>query len=151
MTTPPALTSIRLPTTQRWLTYAALLLVAFSGALWYLMHHLLQWGWMLTERRLLITHGVMAAFSLVVVGGLLPLHIRLAWRTRRHLVSGLIALALMTLLGLSGLLLYYSGEDWRDGADWLHTVVGFMAMLAIPAHIWVGKRSRGRPPSNQRS
>ena len=131
--------SIRLPSMQRWVTYMTLVLVALSGVLWYLMHDLLQWGWMVTERRLLITHGVAAAISLIVVGGLLPLHIRLAWRTRRNLVSGLVTLLLMALLGVSGLLLYYSGEDWREGVRWLHLGVGLIGVLAMPAHVWVGR------------
>lgn len=88
MTKPSHVFSIRLPNMQRWITYLALAIVAASGVLWYLLHDLLQWGWMLTERRLLITHGVAATFSLVVIGGLLPLHIRLAWRIRRNLMSG---------------------------------------------------------------
>lgn len=136
--------SIRLPSTQRWLTYLVLVLVSLSGALWYLIHDWLQWGWMLTERRLLITHGVAAGIALVVVGGLLPLHIRLAWRTRRNLVSGLITLLLITLLAVSGLLLYYSGEDWRDGARWLHIGVGFIGILAMPAHVWLGRNRKAR-------
>lgn len=131
--------SIRLPSMQRWVTYMTLVLVALSGVLWYLMHDLLQWGWMVTERRLLITHGVAAAISLIVVGGLLPLHIRLAWRTRRNLVSGLVTLLLMALLGVSGLLLYYSGEDWREGVRWLHIGVGLIGVLAMPAHVWLGR------------
>ena len=139
MTTSAPMFSIRLPDMQRWVNYMSLVLVALSGVLWYLMHDLLQWGWMVTERRLLITHGVAAAISLIVVGGLLPLHIRLAWRTRRNLVSGLVTLLLMALLGVSGLLLYYSGEDWREGVRWLHLGVGLIGVLAMPAHVWVGR------------
>ncbi len=139
MTTPAPMFSIRLPSMQRWVTYMTLVLVALSGVLWYLMHDLLQWGWMVTERRLLITHGVTAAISLIVVGGLLPLHIRLAWRARRNLVSGLVTLLLMALLGVSGLLLYYSGEDWREGVRWLHIGVGLIGVLAMPAHVWLGR------------
>jgi hypothetical protein len=139
MTTPAPMFSIRLPSMQRWVTYMTLVLVALSGVLWYLMHDLLQWGWMVTERRLLITHGVAAAISLIVVGGLLPLHIRLAWRARRNLVSGLVTLLLMALLGVSGLLLYYSGEDWREGVRWLHIGVGLIGVLAMPAHVWLGR------------
>ena len=116
------------------------MLVGISGALWWLLHDLLQWGWILTERRLLVTHGVAAAATLVVVGGLLPLHIRLAWRTRRNLISGFLTFLLMASLGLSGLLLYYSGEDWRDWVRWAHIGAGLIGSLAVPIHIWFGKQ-----------
>lgn len=131
--------SVRLPGIQRWLTYFALSLVALSGLLWYVLHDLFRFGWMITERRLLVTHGIAAAFSLVVIGGLLPLHIRLAWRIGRNLTSGIVSLSVMALLGLSGLMLYYSGEEWRDPVRWLHIGVGIVGIFALPAHIWLGR------------
>lgn len=87
MSTHPALSN-RLPKAQRWSTYATLIAVALSGIAWWLLHDVLRSGWTLAERRLLISHGVAAAAALVVVGALLPLHVRLAWRIRRNLRFG---------------------------------------------------------------
>lgn len=142
--TTQAISSIRLPTPQRWATYVVLVVVGVSGLAWSLLHDVLQWGWMLSERRLLITHGVSAAITLVVVGGLLPLHIRLALRVKRNIRSGIAALVLMALLGSTGILLYYGGEDWRDGVRWTHIVLGTVACLAVPAHVWLGRRRKAR-------
>lgn len=136
--------SIRLPKAQRWATYLALIAVAASGIAWSLLHDVLQWGWMLAERRLLITHGIAAAATLVIVGGLLPLHIRLAWRVRRNLTSGIVALTVMALLTATGLLLYYGGEEWRDWVRWMHVGGGLVAVLVIPIHIWLGRRRLAR-------
>ncbi|WP_424196726.1 hypothetical protein ACMYR3_16835 (plasmid) [Ampullimonas aquatilis] len=136
--------SIRLPKAQRWMTYLALIAVVISGIVWWLLHDVLQWGWILAERRLLISHGIAAAATLVIVGGLLPLHIRLAWRIRRNLSSGLAALAIMTLLAATGLLLYYGGEDWRDWVRWAHIGAGLIAALVIPVHVWLGRRRHAR-------
>ncbi|MBI3345111.1 MAG: hypothetical protein HY028_09720 [Gammaproteobacteria bacterium] len=136
--------SIRLPKAQRWMTYLALVAVAISGIVWWLLHDVLQWGWMLAERRLLISHGIAAAATLVIVGGLLPLHIRLAWRIRRNLSSGVAALVVMTLLAATGLLLYYGGEDWRDWVRWAHIGADLIAALAIPVHVWLGRRKLSR-------
>ena len=136
------ISSIRLPAAQRWATYTIFTVVGLSGLAWSLLHDVLQWGWMLSERRLLIAHGVAAAIALVVIGALLPLHIRLAFHVKRNLKSGIAALSLIVFLGLTGLLLYYSGEDWRDVVRWSHFVVGTIACLAIPAHVWLGRRQK---------
>ncbi len=138
--TKPHVFSIRLPVFQRWATYGTLAVVAISGVAWLVLHDWFQWGWFATEHRLLVTHGVAAALSLTVIGGLLPLHIRLAWRTRRNLWSGVIALAVMGMLGLSGLLLYYGDEEWRDIVRWLHIGVGVLGIVAVPLHVWMGRR-----------
>lgn len=140
--------SIRLPKAQRWATCLALIVVAVSGLTWSLLHDVLQWGWMLAEHRLLTTHGVASAITLVIVGGLLPLHIRLAWRVKRNLASGFVALSVMALLGVTGMLLYYGGEEWRDWVRWGHISVGTIACLAIPAHIWLGRRRVVRLPAS---
>jgi len=132
--------SIRLPKLQRWATYFTLATVAASGLVWSLLHDALQAGWMQAEHRLLVTHGITAAASLVIVGGLLPLHIRLAWRVRRNLASGIVALSVIALLAATGLLLYYGAEEWRDGVRWMHIGGGIVASLAIPVHVWLGKR-----------
>lgn len=147
--TTQAMSSIRLPTTQRWATYSVLVVVGLSGLAWSLLHDVLQWGWMLSERRLLITHGVSAAITLVVVGGLLPLHIRLALRVKRNIRSGITALTLMALLGSTGILLYYGGEDWRDGVRWTHIILGTVACLAVPIHVWLGRKRQGYGHAHQ--
>lgn len=136
--------SIRLPKAQRWTTYLALVAVAISGIAWWFLHDVLQWGWMLAERRLLISHGIAAAATLVIVGGLLPLHIHLAWRVRRNLSSGIAALAIMTLLAVTGSLLYYGSQDWRDWVRWVHIGAGLIAALIIPTHVWLGRRKLPR-------
>lgn len=137
-----ALSSVRLPTAQRWSTYVVLAVLGFSGLAWSLLHDVLQWGWMLTERRLLIAHGVAAAVTLVAIGALLPLHIRLAFHVKRNLKSGFTALGLAAFLVVTGLALYYGGEDWRDGVKWSHIIVGALTCLTIPAHVWLGRRQR---------
>lgn len=151
MTTRHHLFSIRLPAVQRWGTYVTLAMVAVSGIAWTLFHDVLALGWMLTERRLLMVHGVAAAFVLIVVGGLLPLHIRLAWRVRRNLVTGLVTLGAMALLGATGLLLYYGSEEWRDAVRWGHIGVGVLATVAVPLHIVFGRRQAARVSTHTRT
>lgn len=136
--------SVRLPAFQRWATYGTLIAVAASGVAWLVLHDWMQSGWFVEEHRLLVMHGVAAAFSLTVIGGLLPLHIRLAWRIRRNLWSGAIVLLTMGMLGLTGLLLYYGNEEGRDIVRWVHIGIGVLGIAAVPVHVWMGKRRLAR-------
>lgn len=144
MTTHHHLFSIRLPGRQRWATYLGLIALAGSGIAWTVLHDLLHLGWMLAEHRLLVLHGVAAAVSLVVVGGLLPLHVRLAWRVRRNLWSGVVTMATMSALAVTGLLLYYGTEEFRDWTRWTHIGVGLAGSLLIPMHVWLGRRRNSK-------
>lgn len=139
--------SIRLPNTQRWILYLTLVMVALSGGLWTLLHDLLQSGWMLAERRVLIIHGVTAAMALIMIGSLLPLHVRLAWRVRRNLPSGIILLIAMTALAATGLGLYYGAEAWREWMRWTHIGTGIGGALLVPMHMWLGRRREIRSSS----
>ena len=143
--------AVRLPPMQRWAVYLVLTAAGSTGLAWTVLHDLLQLGWMLSERRLLIAHGVASALALVVVGGLVPLHIRLGLKTNRNTASGLTTLGLFAVLGLTGLMLYYGGEDWREGVRWSHIIIGAVACLGIPAHIWLGLRLAKRSRLNQES
>ena len=116
--------------------------VALSGCLW-----LFQDVSVLSEgdpapRWLAQAHGAFALFSLVVVGALLPQHVRFAWAARRNRRVGLPLLVLMGLLGLSGYGLYYGPQDWHGLVMWTHAGVGLAAMLALPAHVFIGWRHR---------
>lgn len=135
---------VRLPAFQRWATYGTLIVVAASGVAWLLLHDWLQSGSFAVEHGLLVLHGVVAAFSLIIIGGLLPLHIRLAWRIRRNLWSGAAVLVAMGMLGLSGLLLYYGGEEARETVRWVHIGIGLLALPAVPIHVWLGRRRLAR-------
>lgn len=148
-TTRPQLFSIRLPAFQRWATYGTLAVVAASGTAWLVVHDWMRLNWFAAEHRLLVTHGVAAGLALAVVGGLLPLHIRLAWRIRRNLWSGAFTLLIMGLLGLSGWFLYYGDEEWREITRWLHIAVGLLSCAVVPFHVWMGKRRAGKQQAPQ--
>ena len=83
---------------------------------------------------MLVLHGVSAYALLVVIGSLLPVHVRWGWLRRRNAVTGLTMVAAMTLLCISALMLYYADEELQTSAKWLHLVVGFGCFIAFPAH-----------------
>jgi hypothetical protein len=136
------LTTIRLIPWHRWLCYAVWLLLCVTGVWWW-------WDQDLqmndpTERASLLmkVHGMAAAVVLVLFGSLLSTHVRVAWQRKRNRVSGVLALLLMTVLGLTGLGLYYANEDTRAWVHQAHLWVGGVAVLLLPMHVLVGRFQR---------
>jgi cation transport ATPase len=137
-------TGIRL---HPWL-YAAVLLVlggaAVSGCLW-LWQDLRLADDAAAPRWLAPLHGGLALAGLVVLGALLPQHVRFAWAARRNRRSGVPMLALMLALGASGYGLYYGAQSWHAAVFWVHCAVGLAAVLALPLHMVLGRRRRPVP------
>ena len=84
---------------------------------------------------------------LVLAGSVLSTHVRMGWRIRRNLWTGLLILGVLLLLAVSGELLYYGSEESRDFSLWVHWVVGVMTIALAPLHVLIGRRSAGQPLS----
>lgn len=130
----------RLPGWQRLPTHLVLAICALSGVLFFLKHELHVDGIGGAAHSYLVAHGISAAFALLAFGAVLPGHLRTAWIARRNRASGMLMLAVMGLLMISGLLLYYGSEEIRDGVVLTHWVVGFAALAVFMLHIVLGRR-----------
>jgi hypothetical protein len=76
-----------------------------------------------------------------LLGELIPLHIRRAWRTRKNRASGSVTATLIALLIVTAFGLYYLGsETVRPWMSWIHIAAGFSLSLLIPVHIFLGRR-----------
>lgn len=83
--------------------------------------------------------------ALVVVGTLIPLHIKRGWRARLNRPNGILLIGFVLSLTLSGYALYYSGSDMlRNNASTIHTALGFLFPAVLLWHIVSGRRSRHR-------
>lgn len=81
-------------------------------------------------------HGTSAVAVQVLLGALVVAHILPAWRARRHIASGLGLAAALAVLVLSGLGLYYSGdESLRALSRWSHIIIGLALPLPLAIHI----------------
>lgn len=126
--------------------------VSLTGIAWFVYHDLWESEPDDLQRLLLASHGVFAYGAVLVFGSALPTHAWLAWRHRRKIASGasmivtiasgLSMIATIGTLALTGLLLYYAGEESRVLARWVHIAVGLGAFVAIPIHITLGRRIR---------
>lgn len=97
--------------------------------------HPLQ-AWMLRA------HGAFAMAMLVAFGSLLPNHVLPLWNARRNRGAGVVLLALMLGLALTGYLLYYLGDEvWRAFIAQMHWIAGVALALGFPLHMALGKRA----------
>ncbi len=131
----------RMPGWQRLPTHLILAVCAFSGLLYFIRHELRIELPGLESHGYLVTHGISAAFALLAFGAVLPAHLRAAWVAKRNRTSGIVMIAVMSVLMLSGLLLYYGSEEMRDGVVLTHWVVGFAAFAAFVLHLVIGRKA----------
>lgn len=119
---------------KKWL-YSGLTLLWVSGALWLLFHYFLQtegdFGPQphVLERWWLRLHGLAGMVGLILLGSLLPNHMKLAWSRQKNRRTGLPMFTVWIWLAATGYALYYFSSD--TNAAWLpvlHWAVG----LALP-------------------
>src|ERR1041385_6978378 len=92
---------------HRRLLYAVSLLLFLSGAIWAWINHLdeaAQAGERMRDLKpwLLKLHGLGAMVFVLLLGTLLPGHVRRAWRARKNRRNGVFFLTAVRVLTLSG-------------------------------------------------
>lgn len=125
---------MRLGLVQKSAVWTAVAVVSLSGAAWFVLHDLIDAEPGETERLLLMLHGISAYAVLIAIGSLLPLHVRSGWHRRRKRWTGGSTLAVLMLLAMTGLVLYYGGETTREPARWIHIVIGMACIALFPIH-----------------
>ncbi len=126
--------------------YSVTLLVYLTGVVWAWLHYLAprpqDFGVHPAEPWILKLHGAGAMIILVVLGTLLPGHMRFAWHARRNRPNGIALVAFLGFLVLTGYGLYYLGDErLRSWTSWSHLAVGVALPAMIILHIWSGRRS----------
>jgi cation transport ATPase len=147
--------SIQLSRRHEWLVYGIVGSLFLSGAAWAWLHYLARspsefGGGNPAETWMLKLHGAAAMAVLVMIGSLLPIHVRFAWRARRNLRTGLSVLALLGFLILTGYSLYYAGGErlrwWMSVSHlWIGLAIGPILIL----HVWRGKSGRPHRPGRK--
>ncbi len=139
--------AIRLGTGRRRLVDATAALLWASGAAWLVAHYFLirqgPYGPQTSpaEPWALRLHGLVAMIALALLGLLWGVHVVRGWRARRARWSGGALLAVAAVLGVTGYLLYYLGDETlRQGVSWLHWGLGLAALVVFVAHRVAPKR-----------
>lgn len=118
-----------------------------SGMLWLLFHYFFQvegeFGQMphMLEKWWLRLHGLATVLSLMVLGTLLPIHMKLAWRRNKNRRQGLLLGAVFAWLLATGYALwYFASESNQNWLPLLHWIVGMAIPLLLLAHVRAGRR-----------
>ena len=128
-----------MPAWQAIPTHLIFLLCAVSGVLYLLVHEFEIAPFAIKNHSILIAHSVTAYLFVMLFGAVMPVHIKSGWKSKRNRISGSLMVAVMSLLIISGLFLYYA-VDMREAALWVHWVIGCGLVLLFPAHYLLGRR-----------
>ena len=87
-------------------------------------------------------HGFAALGFVLLLGTLLPGHVRRAWHARKNRANGAFFLTAISLLTFSGYTLYYLGDEtWRNAVSQFHLWLGLASPLLLFWHIRHGRRA----------
>jgi hypothetical protein len=147
--------SIRLKRLERYFLYAVLALVFFSGVAWACWNYFFTSAGdfeMTAKAWAMKVHGGAAMAALVLIGMLLNVHVRFAWRAGRNRVNGSIFLSALAVLSISGYGLYYAGgERLRAWTSWIHLAVGLVLPILLLIHVLLGRKTRPTVQSSTKS
>jgi hypothetical protein len=136
---------LRLSPVFRNAIYATFAILFVSGAVWLVADSLKDSAngelWQQIAATLLMTHGGSAMVTLMMLGALVPVHMRYGWRGRKNLTTGIAMAMVAAILIVTAFGLYYFGaEGARAAAGVVHTWLGVASPALLLAHIWWGRR-----------
>ncbi|MBI2517152.1 MAG: DUF4405 domain-containing protein [Opitutae bacterium] len=101
------------------------------------------------QHGMILLHGSAAMLALLLIGTLVPLHMKRGWHTQLNRPNGIMLVSLVALLSLTGYGLYYAGgEALRAAASLVHLGLGLAFPAALLWHIVRGRRARRLRPDS---
>lgn len=139
---------LRFGTRLRWWFYGVFGLLFASGSGWLAIH---TWRGgrdefdprlLPLESWLLRLHGAAMIGALVLLGVLVPLHLRRGWIARRNRTAGAVVVGSFLVLITTGYALYYAGDErLREFTSLAHNATGLLFPVLLYWHVVRGRRS----------
>jgi hypothetical protein len=133
----------------RWGLYAAFSVLFVTGTVWLVADTLKDSPsgefWQAVSAGLLTIHGGATMVTLLLLGGLIPVHIQRAWRSRRNRLTGIAMVTSNVLLISTAFGLYYAGSDvFRACISDVHIAIGIIFPAVFVIHVLTGRRRMNR-------
>ncbi|MBA3695665.1 MAG: hypothetical protein H0W85_02600 [Methylotenera sp.] len=87
-------------------------------------------------------HATIAFLVVSQLGALWSVHMRIGWRHHKNLPTGLGLVAVLLGLVLTGLGIYYAGEDWSVPASASHIIIGIFIPFVLVWHIMAARHKQ---------
>jgi hypothetical protein len=124
----------RMPSWQKWFALSSMLACSLSGTAYLMGHQFsLQKQW-LGIHSVLAWHGITAILAILALGSVLPFHLKAGLKAKRKMVSGLSQLLFLSILTISGALLYYGPAEIRDDVIVIHWLIGLLFFAVFIFH-----------------
>jgi cytochrome b561 len=138
---------LRLDRGLRLWTYATFTALLVTGAVWLVADPFKASddgeSWQAVAATMLMLHGIAAMIALVLLGMLIPLHVRRSWRMGKNRISGAAMVAANAVLVATASGLYYAGADLlRAVVVDVHVAIGILLPTLMVTHIIAGRRAR---------
>ena len=136
---------MKIPQRQRTWLYSAFSVLYFSGIWWCILRYLNPAERFYDDSQFLKTwslkvHGAAAMLALILLGTLIPTHIKKGWLKGINRLSGSVFIGVNVILIFTGYGLYYfGGEISRGIVHWLHIVLGIAFPGFLIGHILKGR------------
>ncbi len=133
-----------LPRRRKIMVYTVSIGSLVTGVVWLLYHYFIrtvdQFGFESpdpNQKWWIIAHAVFSFFAVWAFGVLWTNHVKRGWRAKVRRLTGGMLFGLTVWLTLTGVALYYIGQDdWRSWTSVLHWGAGLAAFAAFIWHLY---------------
>jgi hypothetical protein len=132
----------KMPNWQRSFVIYGMLACSITGLIYLAGHQFQIQRTILGTHSILAAHGIAAMLATLALGSVLPFHIKAGYKSRRQLWSGFSQLGFLSVLLISGALLYYGPEEIRDGVIDTHWIAGLLFLVIFMWHSIFRLRSK---------
>ena len=124
----------KMPNWQKTFVISGLLACSFTGLIYLIGHEFQIQRQILGLHGILAAHGIAAMLATLAFGTVLPFHIKAGNQSKRKRLGGFSQIAFMSMLLISGALLYYGPEEARDITIKTHWIFGLLFLIVFLFH-----------------